>query len=64
MLGIVVAVGVVNDAGALVGGDAILVNHPSEGAAVAEAVFVDFGRDGIGTGKLEHRISLSCQEFA
>ena len=45
VLGIVLAVGVVDDAGAFVGGDAVLVDYPFEGAAIAEAVFVDFGRD-------------------
>ncbi len=45
VLGIVVAVGVIDYAGALVGGDAVLIEHPFEGAAVAEAVFVDFGQD-------------------
>ncbi len=45
VLGIVGAVGVVDDAGAGVGGDAVLVDNPFEGAAVAEAVFVDLGRD-------------------
>lgn len=45
VLGIVRAVGVVDDAGAFVGGDAVLVDHPFEGAAIAEAVFVDFGRN-------------------
>ena len=39
------AVGVVDDAGAGGGGDAVLVYYPFEGAAVAEAVIVDFGRD-------------------
>jgi hypothetical protein len=46
VFGIVRAVGVVDDAGALVGGDAVLVYDRFEGAAVAEAVFVDFGRRG------------------
>lgn len=39
------AIGVVGDAAAGVGGDAVLVDDPFEGAAVAEFVFVDFGRD-------------------
>ena len=47
VLGIVRAVGAVDDAGALVGGDAVLVDHPFEGAAVTEAVFVSLGRDGV-----------------
>ena len=38
-------VGVVDDAGAGVGGDAVLVYNPFEGAAVAEAVVVDRDRD-------------------
>jgi hypothetical protein len=42
---IVSAVGVVGDAAALVGGDLLLVDDPFEGGAVAEAVFVGFGRD-------------------
>jgi hypothetical protein len=46
VLGIVRAVGVIYDAGAFVGGDAILIDDPFEGASVAEAVFVDFGRGG------------------
>jgi hypothetical protein len=37
---IVVAVGVIGDAGALVGGDLILVNHPFQRGAVAQAVIV------------------------
>jgi len=45
VLGIVGAVGVVDDAGAGVGGDAVLVDDPFKGAAVTEAVFVDLGRD-------------------
>jgi len=47
VLGIVRAVGVVDDAGAHVGGDAVLVDHPFEGAAITEAVFVNLGRDGV-----------------
>jgi hypothetical protein len=43
VLGIIGTVGVVDDAGAVVGGDLILVHDPFEGAAVAEAVFVDLG---------------------
>ena len=39
------AVGVVDDAGAGVGGDAVLVDDPVEGGAVAEAVVEDGGRD-------------------
>lgn len=46
VLGIVVAVGVVGDAGALVGGELVLVNDPFEGGAIAEAVFVGFRRNG------------------
>jgi hypothetical protein len=45
VLGIVGAVRVVDDVGALVGRDAVLINDRFEGAAIAEAVFVDFGRD-------------------
>ena len=39
-----VAVGIVDDAGALVGGDLVLVDDPFEGGAVAEAVVVRGGR--------------------
>ena len=39
-MGVVVAVGVVDDAGAFVGGDLVLVDDPFEGGAVAEAVVV------------------------
>jgi hypothetical protein len=42
---IVGAVRVVDDAGAGVGGDAVLVDDPLKGAAVAEFVFVNVGRD-------------------
>ena len=41
--GVVGAVGVVDDAGAGVGGDAVLVDDPFEGGAVAEAVVVGGG---------------------
>ncbi len=37
-MGVVLAVGVVDDAGAVVGGDAVLVDDPFEGGAVAEAL--------------------------
>jgi hypothetical protein len=47
------AVGVGADAGAGVFGDAVLVDHPFDGGAVAEAVFVGFGRD---AGEGERRI--------
>jgi hypothetical protein len=36
VLGVVFAVGVVDDAGAFVGGDLILVDYPFEGGAVAD----------------------------
>jgi len=39
------AVGVGGDAGAFVGLDAVLVNHPFEGAPVAEAVVKCFRKD-------------------
>ena len=39
------AVGVADDAGAGVSGDAVLVDDPLEGAAVAEAVLVNVGRN-------------------
>lgn len=42
---IIRVVGVAGDSGAFVGGDLILVDDPIEGAAVAEAVVEDFGRD-------------------
>ena len=42
---IVLAVGVVDDAGARVGGDAVLVDHPFEGGTVAETVVEGGGRD-------------------
>ena len=42
---VVGAVGVVDDAGAGVGGDAVLVDHPFEAGAVAEAVVVGGGGD-------------------
>ena len=45
VLRVVVAVGVVGDAAAFVGGDLVLVDDPFEGGAVAEAVFEGFGRD-------------------
>ncbi|HWE85137.1 MAG TPA: hypothetical protein VG267_09345 [Terracidiphilus sp.] len=45
VLGVIFAVGVVDDAGVLVGGDAVLIDDPFKGAAVAEAVFLDLGRD-------------------
>lgn len=40
VFGVVFAVGVVDDAAALVGADLVLVDDPFEGAAVAEAIFV------------------------
>lgn len=43
--GIVLAIWVVEDAGALIGGNAVLVDEPFEGAAVAESVPVDLCRD-------------------
>jgi hypothetical protein len=45
VLGVVFAVGVVDDAGARVGGDAVLVDDPFEGGAVAEAVVEGSGGD-------------------
>lgn len=36
VLGVVRAVGIVDDAGAHVGGDAVLIDDPFEGAAIAE----------------------------
>jgi hypothetical protein len=44
---VVFAVGVVGDAGAGVGGDAVLVDDPFEGGAVAEAVVKGGGRDAV-----------------
>ena len=44
VLGVAGSVGVVDDAGAGVGGDAVLVDDPFEGGAVAEAVVVRGGR--------------------
>ncbi len=44
-MGVVGAVGVVDDAGAGVGGDAVLVDDPFEGGAVAEAVVEGGGGD-------------------
>jgi len=45
IFGVVGAVRVVDYAAAFVCGDLVLVDDPFQGAAVAEAVFVDFGRD-------------------
>jgi len=45
VLVVVFAVGVVDDAGAGVGGDAVLVDDPFEGGAVAEAVVEGGGGD-------------------
>lgn len=45
VLRVVVAVWVVDDAGALIGGDPVLIDHPFEGGAVAEAVVEGFGWD-------------------
>src|SRR5713226_675406 len=45
VVGVVFAVGVVGDAGAGVGRDAVLVDDPFEGGAVAEAVVEGGGRD-------------------
>ena len=45
VLGVILAVRVVGDAGAGVGGDAVLVDNPLEGGAVAEAVVVDVEGD-------------------
>ena len=42
---VVGAVRVVGDAAALVGRDLVLIDHPLQRRAVAEAVFVGFGRD-------------------
>jgi hypothetical protein len=47
-VGLVVGVvGVVGDAAAAVGFDAVLVDYPFEGGAVAEFVVVDLGRDAV-----------------
>jgi hypothetical protein len=43
--GVVGAVGIVDDAGAWVGGDAVLVDDPFEGGTVAEAVVEGGGGD-------------------
>lgn len=45
VFGVAGAVWVVDYAGAGVGGDSVLVDYPLEGAAVAQAVLLDFGRD-------------------
>jgi hypothetical protein len=45
VVGVVGTVGVVDDAGAGVGGDAVLVDDPIEGGAVAEAVVECSGGD-------------------
>ena len=45
VLGIVLAVGVVDDAAALVGRDLVLIDDPLKGGAVAESVFVDLSGD-------------------
>ena len=45
VLRVVLAVGVVGDAGAGVVGDAVLVDDPLEGGAVAEAVVIDVEGD-------------------
>jgi hypothetical protein len=45
ILRIVFAIRVVRYAAALVGGDLILIDDPFEGGAIAEAVFISFGRD-------------------
>ena len=42
---IIRVVGVAGDSAAFVGADLVLVDDPIEGAAVAEAVVEDFGRD-------------------
>jgi len=41
VLGVILAIGVGDDAGAFVGGDLVLVDDPFEGGAVAEAVVID-----------------------
>jgi hypothetical protein len=45
VFGVVFAIGVVGDAGAGGGSDAVLVDNPLEGGAVTEAVVVDVERD-------------------
>ena len=45
VFGVVGTVGIVDDAGAGVGGDAVLVDDPFEGGAVAEAVLEGGGGD-------------------
>ncbi len=45
VFGVVGAVGVAADAAVLVFCDLILIDHPFQRAAVAEAIFEDFGRD-------------------
>jgi hypothetical protein len=45
VLGVVFTVGVVDDVGALVGGDLVLVDYPFDRRAVAEAILGDFGRE-------------------
>ena len=47
VFGIVGAVGVVDDTGAGVGGDAVLIDDPFEGGAVAEAIVVGGGGDAV-----------------
>lgn len=45
VFGIVLAVGIVDDAGTLVSGDAVLIDGPFKGAAVAQPVFVNLRRN-------------------
>jgi len=45
VFGVVFAVGIVDNAGAGIGGDAILVHDPFEDGVIIEAVFVDLGRN-------------------
>ena len=44
---VVGAVGVAGDEAVVVFGDAVLVDNPIEGAAIAESVFEGFGRDAV-----------------
>ena len=61
VLRVVFAVGVVGDAGALVGGDLVLVDDPVEGGAIAEAVIEAGGRDaGEGEWRSERRFPMSA----
>ena len=58
VLRVVGAVGVGTDAAVLVFGYLILVNHPFERAAIAQALFERFGRYDSGTCRAERRSAL------